>query len=50
VTVVFKRKGKRVEIKKVKRGRIPKRQRVTKQEVIDYLQTKLNINILEGKK
>jgi large subunit ribosomal protein L5 len=49
VTVVFKRKGKRVEIKKIKQGRIPKRQRVTKQEVIDYLQTKLNVKVEEKK-
>lgn len=50
VTVVFKRKGKRIEIKKIKRGRIPKRQRVTKQEVINYLQNKLNVKVEEGRK
>ena len=49
VTVVFKRKGKRVQIKRAKRGKLPKRQRVTKQEIISYLQNKLKIEIGEGK-
>jgi len=49
VTVVFKRKGKRVQIKKIKRGKIPQRQRVTKQEIILYLQDKFKTEILEKK-
>ena len=49
VTVVFKRKGKRIEIKKQKRGRIPKRQRVTKQEIIEFLKSKFNVEMEEGK-
>jgi len=49
VTVVFKRKGKRVEIKKIKRGKIPKRQRVTKKEIIEYLNKNLNTEIVGGK-
>jgi len=47
VTVVFKRKGKRVEFKKIKRGKLPKRQRVTKQEIIEYLIKNLNTKLLE---
>ena len=50
VTVVFTRKGKRVEIKKIKKGKIPKRQRVTKEEIIEFLKSKFNTEILEGKK
>ncbi len=37
VSVVFKRKGKRVKMKKIKKGKLPKRQHVTKQEIIDFL-------------
>jgi len=50
VTVVFKRKGKRILMKKRKKGKIPKRQRVTKEEIISYLQDKFNTEIGEGKK
>jgi large subunit ribosomal protein L5 len=44
VTAVFKRAGKRVALKKIKRGSIPKKQNVTPEEIIDYL-TKLGINV-----
>lgn len=47
VTVVFKRKGKRVEIKKIKRGKIPRRQRVSKQEIIEYMKNNFQTKILE---
>lgn len=50
ITVVFKRKGKRVETKKIKRGKIPRRQRTTKQEVIEYMIKNFKTEILEGKK
>jgi len=50
VSVVFQRKGKRVMLKKIKRGRFPKRQRVTKKEIIEFLKDKFNIEITEGKK
>ena len=48
VTVVFKRKGKSVEAKKIKRGKIPKKQRVSAQEIVDYLSSKFNVEF-EGK-
>jgi len=35
--LVFKKKGKRVKERKIKRGKFPKKQQVTKQEIIDYL-------------
>ena len=49
VTIVFKRKGKRVELRKIKKGKLPRRQRVTKQEIVGYLKNKFNTNIEEEK-
>jgi ribosomal protein L5 len=43
VTAVFKRNGKRVAFKKIKQGKVPKRQEVTREEIIDYLTNKLKI-------
>ena len=37
VTVTFKRAGKRVKIKKIKSGKIPKRQNVSKDEIIKFM-------------
>lgn len=37
VTVVFKRAGKRVRIKKIKKGKIPKKQIISKDEIIKYM-------------
>ena len=38
VTVVFLRAGKRVKLKKIKKGRIPKRQIITKEEIIKFME------------
>lgn len=40
VTVVFKRAGRRVGIKKIKRGKIPSRQTITPEEIIKYMEEK----------
>ena len=44
ITVVFKRTGRRVRLRKIKTGRVPKRQVITKEEIIkfmeDHFQTK----------
>ncbi len=48
VTVVFKRKGKRVKMIKRKTN-LPKRQRATKPEIVTYLKTKLNVEVEEKK-
>jgi len=40
VTVVFKRAGRRIRLKKIKRGKIPKRQVITKEEIIKYMESK----------
>jgi len=37
VMVVFTRKGKRVKLRKVKQGSYPKKQEVTKEEIVEYL-------------
>lgn len=37
VTVVFKRTGRRVKLKKVKRGKIPKRQIISREEIIKFM-------------
>lgn len=46
VTVVFKRAGRRVGIRKIKNAKIPKRQVITKEEIIKFMednfQTKFN--------
>lgn len=44
VTAVFRRAGKRVAFRKIKPGRVPKKQNVTREEIIDYL-TKLGVNV-----
>lgn len=43
VTVVFKRPGKRVRLKKMKRGKIPKRHRVPIGEIIKFMRDKYNV-------
>ncbi|MBS3086288.1 50S ribosomal protein L5 [Candidatus Pacearchaeota archaeon] len=38
VTVTFKRAGKRTKLKKIKAGRVPKRQNVSKEEIIKFME------------
>ena len=38
VTVTFKRAGKRVKLKKIKKGKIPKRQAITHEEIIKFME------------
>ena len=38
VTIVFKRTGKRVKLKKAKQGRIPKRQTISREEIIKFME------------
>ncbi|MFA5992224.1 MAG: 50S ribosomal protein L5 [Candidatus Pacearchaeota archaeon] len=38
VTIVFVRKGKRVIRKKIKKGRLPARQKISKEEIIKFMQ------------
>lgn len=45
VTAVFKRAGKRTGLKKIKSGKVPKKQDVSAEEIIDYLQNKLKVEV-----
>ena len=38
ITVVFKRSGRRVKLKKIKKGKIPKKQKISKEEIIKYME------------
>lgn len=42
VTVVFKRSGRRVALRKVKRGRIPRRQIISREEIIKFMEERFN--------
>lgn len=45
IDIVFTRKGKRVKIRKIKRGKYPKRQIVQPEEIIDFLKKNFNLEI-----
>lgn len=45
VTVVFKRTGKRIKIKKIKKGKIPKRQEISKEEIIKFMEENFQTEI-----
>ena len=38
VTVVFKRTGRRIKLRKMKRGKVSKKQTITKEEIIKYME------------
>lgn len=46
-SLVFKRKGKRVKMRKIKKGKYPKRQSVTRQEITDFLIKRFGIEVVE---
>ena len=46
VTIVFKRTGKRIILKKIKRGRIPKRHRINREEIIKFMEEKFNTKFI----
>lgn len=41
-TVVFKRAGRRVKLRKIKSGKIPARQKISKQEIIKFMEENFN--------
>jgi large subunit ribosomal protein L5 len=47
ISVVFKKKGKRVKMKKIKQGKYPKRQAVSKQEIIEFLTKQIGVEVVE---
>lgn len=46
VTIVFKRVGRRIGIKKVKRGKVSKRQKISKEEIIKFMEEKFQVNFI----
>lgn len=46
VTITFKRNGKRVGIKKINRGKIPKKQNISKQEIIKFMEEKFKTKFI----
>ncbi len=47
INVVFKRRGYRVAKRRIKRAKIPARHRVTREETMNFMREKFNIEILE---
>ena len=45
ITIVFNRAGARVARKKIKAGKVPKKQHVTKEEIINYMEENFNTKI-----
>lgn len=45
-TVAFKRAGKRVRLKKIKRGKIPKRNEISREEIIKFMEEKFKTNFI----
>ncbi len=46
VTIVFKRAGRRVKLRKVKRGRVPKRQIIKKEEIIKFMEDNFSVRFI----
>jgi|SRR3989344_911201 len=47
LSIVFKRKGKRIRMKKIKSGRYPEKQHVTKEEIIDFVTKHFKLEVVE---
>jgi large subunit ribosomal protein L5 len=45
VMLVFKRKGKSVKLRKIKQGKYPQKQEVTKEEILEYLTENFNLEV-----
>ena len=48
IDLAFKRKGKRVKMKKIKAGKYPKKQDVTKQEIIEFLNKNFKLEVADS--
>jgi large subunit ribosomal protein L5 len=46
VTVVFKTAGRRVKLRKIKRSKIPKRQMISKDKIIKFMEEKFNTKFI----
>ena len=47
LSIVFKRKGKRTGMRKIKQGRYPEKQHVTKEEIIDFVTKQFKVEVVE---
>jgi large subunit ribosomal protein L5 len=47
ITVVFKRAGRRVRLKKIKKGKVPPRQTISKEEIIKFMEDKFQTKFKE---
>ncbi len=47
INVVFRRRGYRVARRRIKSAKIPRKHRVTREEVMSFMREKFNLNILE---
>lgn len=46
VTVVFRQTGRRIKLKKVRQGKVPKRQRIKKEEIIKFMEDKFKTKFI----
>ena len=46
VTIAFKTSGKRVKLKKIKQGKIPKRNEIKKEAIIKFMEEKFNTTFI----
>ncbi len=46
IDIAFKRKGRRVKMKKIKRGHLPKKQAVNPEEIIEYLNKNFGVEVV----
>jgi len=46
VTVSFSRAGKRVTLKKIKKGKLPKKQHISEEEIASFLENKFKIEVI----
>ena len=46
VSVVFSRKGKRVGLRKIKQGKVSKKQDVSKEEIINFMKQNYNLEVI----
>lgn len=46
VTVVFKRFGRRIKLRKIKKGKVPQRQKIEPEEIIKFMEEKFNTKFI----
>ena len=46
VTVVFKRTGRRIKLKKMKKGKVSKRQKISKEEIIKFMEDNFQVEFI----